>query len=80
MKTGFVLGGENWDRYDFKTIIKSFVLLIWDTRKNKIYGDQDGETSCCSFSCPLTAWILYLFTSPTCMRMCLYLCITLLLS
>ena len=32
----------------------SFVLLIWDTKKNKLYGDQDGETSGCSCSCPLT--------------------------
>ena len=48
---------ENWDRYDFKALlklVKSFVLLIWDTWKNKIYGDQDGETSVCSCSCPLT--------------------------
>ena len=56
-KTGFVLGCENWERYDFKALlrlVKSFILLIWDTRKNKLYGDQDGngETSGCS--CPLT--------------------------
>ena len=31
-------------------LVKSFVLLIWDTRKN----DQDGETSGYSCSCPLT--------------------------
>jgi len=30
-------------------LVKSFVLLIWDT---KLYGDHDGETSGCS--CPLT--------------------------
>ena len=36
------------DRYDFKA------LLIWDTRKNKLYGDQDGTISGCSCSCPLT--------------------------
>ena len=58
-RTGFVLGCENWERYDFKALlrlVKSFVLLIWDTRKNKLYGDQDGngETSGCSCSCPLT--------------------------
>ena len=29
---------------------KSFVLLIWDTRKDKLYGDQDGAISCCSCS------------------------------
>ena len=37
-------------------MIKSFILLIRDTRKNKLYGNQDstGETSGCSCSCPLT--------------------------
>ena len=35
-------------------IAKSFVLLMWDTRKSKLYGDQDGETPGCSCSCPLT--------------------------
>ena len=37
-------------------LVKSFILLIWDTRKNKLYGDKDGngETSGCSCSCPLT--------------------------
>ena len=52
-RTGFVLGCENWERYDFKALlrlVKSFILLIWDTRKNKLYGDQDG----CFCSCPLT--------------------------
>ena len=31
----------------FLRLVKSFILLIWDTRKNKLYGDQDGtaETS-----------------------------------
>ena len=46
-KAGFILGCENWDKYE------SFVLLIWDTRKKKLY-DQDGVTSGCSYSCPLT--------------------------
>ncbi len=31
-------------------LVKSFALLIWDTRKNKLYGDQDNETSVCSCS------------------------------
>ena len=35
-RTGFILGCENWDRYDFKALlklVKSFVLiLVWDTR------------------------------------------------
>ena len=58
-RTSFVLGCENWERYDFKALlrlVKSFILLTWDTRKNKLYGDQDGscETSGCSCSCPLT--------------------------
>ena len=37
-RTGFILGCENWDRYDFKALlklVKSCVLLIWDTKKNK---------------------------------------------
>ena len=36
-RTGFILGCENWDRYDFKALlklVKSFVVLVWDTRKN----------------------------------------------
>ena len=33
-------------------LVKSFVLLVWDTRKNKLYGDQDVTTPGCS--CPLT--------------------------
>ena len=35
-RTDFILGCENWDRYDFKALlklVKSFVLLVWDTRK-----------------------------------------------
>ena len=54
-RTGF--GCENWDRYDFKALlksVKSFVLSIWDTRKNKLYGDQDCEALGRSCSCPLT--------------------------
>ena len=37
-------------------LVKSFILLTWDARKNKLYGNQDGngETSGCSCSCPLT--------------------------
>ena len=51
-RMGFVSGCENWERYDFKALlrlVKSFIVLIWDTRKNKLYGDQDGngETSGC---------------------------------
>ena len=52
---------EIWDRYDF---LKSFVSLIWDTKKNKLYGDQDGETSGCS--CPLTGDL----TSSACLCRC----------
>ena len=58
-RTRFALGCENWERYDFKALlrlVKCFILLIWDTRKNKLYGNQDstGETSGYSCSCPLT--------------------------
>ena len=58
-RTCCVLGCENWERYDFKALlrlVKSFILLIWDTKKNKLCGDQDGngETSDYSCSCPLT--------------------------
>ena len=58
-RTGFVTGCENWEGYDFKALlrlVKSFILLIWDTGKNKLYGDQDGsgEISGCSCSCLLT--------------------------
>ena len=63
------LGRENWDRYDIKALlklVKSFVLLVWDTRKNKLYGDQDGTTPGCSCSCPLT-WDL---TSSACVCGC----------
>ena len=28
--------------------------FVWDTRKNKLCGDLDGETSGCFCSCPLT--------------------------
>ena len=55
-RAGFILGCENWDRYDFKALlklVKNFVSLIWDTRKNKLYGDQD-TISGCSCSRPLT--------------------------
>ena len=64
-RTGFHSECENWDGYDFKALlrlVKSFVLLIWDTRKNMLYGDQYGKTSGCSCSCPLTGDL----TSSTC--------------
>ena len=44
------------------SLIKSFMLLIWDTRKKELYGDQDGVTSGYSYSCPLTGDL----TSYTC--------------
>ena len=50
-RTGFILGCENWDRNIFKALVKSFVLLIWATRKNKLYGDWDGVVA---LNCPLT--------------------------
>ena len=42
-------------------LVKSYVLLIWDTRKNN--GNQDGTTPGCSCSCPLTGDL----TSSACM-------------
>ena len=55
-RTGFVLGCENGDFKSLSRLVKSSILLIWDTRRNKLYGDQDGtgETSGCSCTCPLT--------------------------
>ena len=37
-------------------LVKSFILIIWVTRKNNLYGDQDGnvETSGCSCTFPVT--------------------------
>ena len=35
-RMGFVLGGENWDRGNFKallSLVKSLVLSVWDARK-----------------------------------------------
>ena len=54
--TGFVLGCENWEEYDFKALLRLVKSSIWDTRKNKLCGDQDGtgETPGYSCSCPLT--------------------------
>ena len=48
------LGYENWDKYDFKALVKSYILSIWDTRKNNLYDDRAGAFSGCSCSCPLT--------------------------
>ena len=56
-KASFILGFENWNRDDFKALlklVKSFVLLIWEARKKELYGDQDCVVSGCSCSCPLT--------------------------
>ena len=35
---GFIVGCENGDRYN-QSLVKSFVLIL-DTRKNKLYGNQ----------------------------------------
>ena len=61
-RTSFVLECENWERYDFKGLlglVKSFILLVWDTRKNNLYGNLDGsgETSGCS--CLSSDWRSY---------------------
>ena len=44
------------------TLVKSFVISIWDTRKNNFYVEQDGELSGCSGSASLTGDL----TSPAC--------------
>ncbi len=54
-KAGFILESENWDRYDFEALLKlvrSFVLSIWDARKDNLYGDNSDAISDCSSSCP----------------------------
>ena len=68
-KASFVLGCENWSRYDFKALLKlvrSFVLLIWETRKKGLYGDQDYVITGCFCSCPLTGGL----TSSACICGC----------
>ena len=47
-------------------LVKSFVLLIWETRKKELYGDQDCVVSGCSCSCPLTGGL----TSSACVCGC----------
>ena len=64
-----VMINENWNRDDFKALlklVKSFVLLIWETRKKELYGDQDCVVSGCSCSCPLTGGL----TSSACVCGC----------
>ena len=68
-KASFILGFENWNRDDFKALlklVKSFVLLIWEARKKELYGDQDCVVSGCSCSCPLTGGL----TSSACVCGC----------
>ncbi len=63
------MGCENWDRYDFEVLLKlvrSFVLSIWNTRKDNLYGDRSDVISDCSSSCPLTGGP----TSSACVRGC----------
>ena len=45
---------SGWMASTLLKLVKSFVLLMWDTRKKKLYDDQDGVTSGCSCSHPLT--------------------------
>ena len=45
--TNFVLGCENWDRSNFMallSLVKNFILSVWDAKKTESYGSQDGET------------------------------------
>ena len=68
-KASFILGFENWNRDDFKALlklVKSFVLLIWETRKKELYGDRDCVVSGCFCSCPLTGGL----TSSACVCGC----------
>ena len=62
-RTGFVLGCENWEGYDFKGLLKlvksCIILLIWDTRKNKLYGNQNGTGEISGCSCLSSDWRSY---------------------
>ncbi len=51
------MGCENWDRYDFEALlrlVRSFVISIWDARKDNLYGEHSDAISDCSSSCSLT--------------------------
>ena len=61
---GVRIGTGNF--FAFLELVKSFVLLKWDVRKNGLYGDQDGASSGCSCSCPLTGDL----TSSVCVYGC----------
>ena len=65
-KASFILGFENWNRDDFKALLKLVKSLIWETRKKELYGDQDCVVSGCSCSCPLTGGL----TSSACVCGC----------
>lgn len=60
----FILLCENWDLK--LKLVKSFVLLVWDTSWNKLYSDQDGA--------PLivlaVVLCLEIFTSSACVCRC----------
>ena len=62
----YVIVSMIWNRDDFKALLKSFVLLIWEARKKELYGDQDCVVSGCSCSCPLTGGL----TSSACVCGC----------
>ena len=41
-KTAYVLGSEHWE-YDFDdllSLVKEYVVGVWDMRKQKLYGDD----------------------------------------
>ena len=35
-RTGFVLGCENWDRYDFEALLRQFCIINTTCMKNKL--------------------------------------------
>ena len=38
-KTAYVLGSELWE-YDLLSLVKDYVVGVWDARKQKLYGDD----------------------------------------
>ena len=54
-EAGFILGCQNWDRYDIKSLLKLVKSCIL-VRIN--YGSHDGVISGCSCSCPLTGGLI----------------------
>ena len=52
-KTAYVLGSELWE-YDFDdlfSLVKEYVVGVWDTRKQKLYGDDSCPSQLQSLIC-----------------------------